>query len=402
MLDDTHKFLEATAKRLSLPDDTLQKLKQADAEHIVDIELSDGQSFKAYRVQHNNARGPYKGGIRYHAQVNLDEVRTLATLMSLKTAAVGLPLGGGKGGIAVDPRKLDQKQLEELSRKYVAALHEHIGPDKDVPAPDVNTDAVIMDWMVDEYEKITGDSSHASFTGKSIKRGGSLGRDAATGRGGVLALEQLLKLDGVDAKELTFAIQGFGNVGSYFGTVLQERHKDWRLVAASDSEAAIYAKQGLDASALQKFKADRGRFKDYKATGAEIISNDDLLALDVDVLVLAGFEETVTDKNADTVQAKYAVEMANGPVTKQAHDQLHKGGHIILPDIIANAGGVVVSYLEWVQNKQGESWSEDEVNQKLADYMKKSVSKTHRLAQQKELSLKDAAFAVALKSILEN
>ena len=401
MLDDTHKFLEAAAERLGLPDDTLQKLKQADAEHIFDIELSNGQTFKAYRVQHNNARGPYKGGIRYHPHVNLDEVRTLATLMSLKTAAAGLPLGGGKGGIAVDPRELNQKLLEELSRKYVVALHEHIGPDKDIPAPDVNTDSTIIDWMVDEYEKLTGDSSHASFTGKSIERGGSLGRDAATGRGGVLALEELLSASKAGAKGLTVAIQGFGNVGSYFGTVMQERHKDWLLVAASDSEAAVYSGKGLDAKMLQKFKTDRGRFKDYESNEIQILNNDNLLALDVDVLVLAGFEETVTQKNVDTIKAKYVVEMANGPVTKQAHDLLHKRGHVILPDIIANAGGVIVSYLEWVQNKQNESWSTDKVNHELAAYMSKAVRQTYEEAKRGKISLKDAAFTVALRSLLE-
>lgn len=401
MLDDTHQFLDKAAKQLGLSNQELQKLKQTNAEHIFDIELSDGKSFKAYRVQHNNTHGPYKGGIRYHPKVNLDEVRTLATLMSLKTAVVGLPLGGGKGGIAVDPRELDQKQLEELSRKYVVALHEHIGPDKDVPAPDVNTNAMIIDWMVDEYEKLTGDSSHASFTGKSIEKGGSLGRDAATGRGGVLALEELLKLEKNDTKELTFAIQGFGNVGSYFGAVLQQRHKNWRLVAASDSEAAIYSREGFDAAALLKFKADRGRFKDYTAANAKVISNDELLALDVDVLVLAGFGDTVTQDNVKTVKAQYVVEMANGPIAKTAFDFLSSHNHVILPDIIANAGGVIVSYLEWVQNREKETWTEETVNKRLETYIKEAVQAVYRYAQKENLSLKEAAFSVAVQGILK-
>jgi len=399
MLDDTHQFLDEAARRLGLSSEELAKLKQADAEHAFGIELSNGQTYKAYRVQHNNRRGPYKGGIRFHPEVNLDEVRTLATLMSLKTAAAGLPLGGGKGGIAVDPRKLSKEQLEELSRKYAAALEPHIGPDKDVPAPDVNTDATIIDWMLDEYEKITGDTSHASFTGKSLAKGGSHGRDAATGRGGVLALEELLKLEGGGHKDLTVAIQGFGNVGSFFGTVMAERHSGWRLAAASDSEAAVYNPDGLDAKALQQYKAGRGRFKDYSDSGAKVVGNDELLALDVDVLVLAGFENTVNQSNAGSVRAHYVIEMANGPVTKQAYDYLTDHGHVVLPDIIANAGGVIVSYLEWVQNRSHESWPEADVNAKLAGYMQKAVRETYDYAKKEQASLKSAAFSVALQKL---
>ncbi len=402
MLEDTHQFIEAAAKQLELSEKEMDRLKQTDAEHIFDIELSADKVFKAYRVQHNNQLGPYKGGIRFHQDVSLDEVRTLATLMSLKTAAVGLPLGGGKGGVAVNPRDLNQKELEELSRKYAAGLHPHIGPDKDIPAPDVNTNSTIIDWMMDEYEKLTGDSSHASFTGKSIANGGSHGRDAATGRGGVLALEELLDLEGVKTPELTVAVQGFGNVGSFFATVAAERHPQWKLVAASDSEAAVYNEAGFSAATLQDYKAKGGRFKDYLPDSANITSNEELLGLDVDVLVLAGFEETVTLDNVANVKAKYIVEIANGPVTKQAHDLLHKNGHVLLPDIIANAGGVVVSYLEWVQNQQKESWGEDTVNQKLTEYMKPAVRRTYELAQQKNISLKEAAFVVALQSLAKS
>lgn len=401
MLEDTHQFIEAASKQLDLSEKEMDRLKQTDAEHIFDIELSTDKVFKAYRVQHNNQLGPYKGGIRFHPEVSLDEVRTLATLMSLKTAAVGLPLGGGKGGVAVNPRDLSIEELEELSRKYAAGLHPHIGPDKDIPAPDVNTNATIIDWMLDEYERITGDSSHASFTGKSIAKGGSHGRDAATGRGGVLALEELLDLENVKNPELTVVIQGFGNVGSYFATVASERHPQWKLVAVSDSEAAVYSELGLDAAELQDYKATGGRFRNFKSDSANITDNEKLLGLDVDVLVLAGFEETVTPKNVAIVKAKYIVEVANGPITKQAHDLLSKQDHIILPDIIANAGGVVVSYLEWVQNQQKESWDEDAVNQKLTDYMKPAVRRTYKLAKQKNVSLKEAAFVVALQSLIK-
>jgi glutamate dehydrogenase/leucine dehydrogenase len=400
MLDDTHKFLETAAKSLDIPAEVLAKVKKADAEHVFDITLDSGKTFKAYRVQHNNQRGPYKGGIRFHPNVTLDEVRTLATLMSLKTAVVGLPMGGGKGGVAVDPRKITEQELEELSRKYVAHLHQHIGPQKDIPAHDVNTDATIIDWMVDEYEKITGDTSKAAFTGKSLSNGGSLGRSAATGRGGVLALEELLKLKNTDAAELTYAVQGFGNVGSFFAAIAEERHPNWRLVAASDSEVAVYKKDGLSAKALQRFKAARGRFKDYAENVDTIISNDALLALNVDVLILAGFEDTVTDKNADTIRAKYVIEMANGPITKKAYDYLSARQHIVVPDIIANAGGVVVSYLEWVQNMQHEHWSEEQVNEKLTEYIKRAVKATYTYASDHpDTGLKDAAFALALQKL---
>ncbi len=397
MKETAHAHMDRAARHLGLSKEVLESLKKANAEHVFDIALESGKTFKAYRVQHNNKRGPYKGGIRYHRDVSLDEVQTLATLMSLKTAAVNIPMGGGKGGIAFDPRELNETELEELSRKYVRYLHQHIGPDKDIPAPDVNTNAQIIDWMVDEYEKLTSDTSKASFTGKSLSNGGSLGREAATGRGGVIALIELLKLE-KNNQPITFAVQGFGNVGSYFGTVTKELQPDWAMVAASDSEAAVYSPTSLDALSLQKFKSERGRFKDFKSE--KIISNNDLLALKVDVLVLAGFEDTVTSDNMRSIQAKYIIEMANGPITNEAHDYLESKGKIILPDIIANAGGVVVSYLEWLQNRQQETWSEDKVNDKLKGYIENAVRETYSYAQSHKISLNEAAFATALKRLV--
>lgn len=399
MLEDTHKFIELAAKRQDMAKEVQASLKQANAEHIFEIQLSNGKSFPAYRVQHNNRQGPYKGGIRFHQNVSLDEVRTLATLMSLKTAAVGLPLGGGKGGVTVNPRELTAEELEELSRKYVQNLHPHIGPDKDIPAPDVNTDSTIIDWMVDEYEKLTGDTSRASFTGKSIAAGGSLGRDAATGRGGVLALGEWRRLEGQDASPLTYSIQGFGNVGSFFGTTATELFPYWKLVAASDSEAAVYNPNGLDAANLQKFKEGKGRFKDYKDDGVAIITNDELLALDTDVLVLAGLENAVNEHNMKGIKAKTLVEMANGPVTFDAHQFLDQKGHTILPDVIANAGGVIVSYLEWVQNRSGQRWTKDKVNKRLASYMHTAVKDLHDYAKTNDENLKVAGFVLALQRL---
>lgn len=378
----------------------LEKLKEADAKHIFEIALDTGETLKAYRVQHSNKRGPYKGGIRYHPNVDLDEVETLATLMSLKTAAINIPMGGGKGGIAFDPRSLDKAQLEAISRKYVQHLHPHIGPDKDIPAPDVNTNAEIIDWMVDEFEKLTDDDTKASFTGKSIANGGSLGREAATGRGGVFALLELLKLEG-NTDALSYAVQGYGNVGSFFGTVTKDLRPEWKMVAASDSEAAVCSDEGLDAVTLQNYKSERGRFKDYQEAGVSIISNEELLALDVDVLVLAGFENTVTAANMKNIKAKYVVELANGPVTNEAHSYLVPAGKVILPDIIANAGGVVVSYLEWLQNKNKEKWTEEKVNSMLQTYIQDAVDETYKYAQSNDIDLNEAAFEIAIKRLLD-
>ncbi|MDQ3065042.1 MAG: Glu/Leu/Phe/Val dehydrogenase [bacterium] len=399
MIETVHDLMDKTAKRLGIPQDVLEELKTANHQHIFDITLENEKTFKAYRIQHNNKRGPYKGGIRFHQDVSLDEVEALATLMSLKTAAVGIPMGGGKGGVAVDPHSLDTLELEELSRQYIKHLHPHIGPDKDVPAPDVNTNATIIDWMVDEYEQITGDKSKASLTGKSIANGGSLGREAATGRGGVIALSELLQLMGESKKTPTVAIQGFGNVGSFFGHIA-EAYLPSMVVAVSDSQAALTSVDGLNITELQDYKADRKRFKDYESKGVKVISNDDLLALDVDVLVLAAFENTVTSKNMENIRAKYIVEMANGPITGEAYDYLVSKGVVIIPDIIANAGGVIVSYLEWLQNRENTKWTESDVNNRMDACIREAVQEVYKYAKANKLDLKEAAFDIAIKRLI--
>lgn len=398
MLETTHASIRRAAQKLGLDEATTEKILQTDAEHVFDVTLDDGQSFKAYRVQHNNKRGPYKGGIRFHPEVDIDEVRALATLMSFKTAIIGLPLGGGKGGVSVDPRKLSRQQLEELSRKYVQHLHQHIGPDKDVPAPDVNTDPSIIDWMVDEYQKITGDESGASFTGKSLEHGGSQGRDSATGRGGVIVLGAILRHDKREGP-LTYAVQGFGNVGSFFATVAQEQHPDWKLVAASDSAAAVYNPEGLDAARLASYKAGRKSFTDYSGDGVEIISNEDLVGLDVDVLVLAALGDAVDKRNVHQVKARYVVEMGNGPVSDDALPALDKAGKVVVPDILANAGGVIVSYLEWEQNKQQAHWQLDEVNARLQRYLEDAAKDVLATAEAHHTSLKEAAIIKGLQTL---
>lgn len=402
MLQTARSLINRVGRKLGLDEPAITRLLEADAEHAFDIELAGGKTFKAYRVQHNNQRGPYKGGVRFHPEVNLEEVRALATLMSLKTAAVGLPLGGGKGGVAVNPRDLTPDELEELSRRYAAHLAPHIGPDKDIPAPDVNTNATIMDWMTDEYAQATGDTTGASFTGKSLERGGSHGRNAATGRGGAIALHQLLAGVGQADQPITIAVQGFGNAGSFFATITQENHPHWKLVAASDSGAAVYNPAGLSAAKLSAYKQQRSaRFADYQAEGVKVISGDDLLGLDVDVLVLAALGDAITATNMHRVKARYIVELANGPLNEAAHDHLTSQGVTILPDIIANAGGVIVSYLEWVQNRAGERWPEAKVNAELTRYMTTAVRDLTETATHDQVSLKEAAFMLALRRLAE-
>lgn len=400
MLDTTHALIRKAGKKLGLDDEAIEELIKVDAEHKFDIQLESGQTFKGYRVQHNNRRGPYKGGIRFHPEVDINEVRALATLMSFKTAAAGLPLGGGKGGVAVNPRDLTKEEIEELSRKYVQGLHQHIGPDKDVPAPDVSTNATIIDWMVDEYEQLTGDASKASFTGKSLDMGGSAGRDAATGRGGMTVLAEILKARGELDKPLTYAIQGFGNVGSFFATVAATEHPNWQFVAASDTSATVWSKAGLSAQELADYKAARNKFADYQAAGVQQLSSEEIIGLEVDVLALAALEDAVNEDNVDRVRAKYVVELANGPVSDKAFEVLERAGKTVVPDILANAGGVIVSYSEWLQNKSGEKWPEERVNRDLYEYLSKATKAVLDISEEHQVSLKEAAIMRGIQQLL--
>ena len=397
MLHATQQSISKAGHKLGLDQVTIDKLLAVDALHEFDITLGD-KIFKAYRAQHSNKRGPYKGGIRFHPTVSRDEVQALAILMSLKTAAVGLPLGGGKGGVAVNSKELSHEELEQLSRKYVQGLYKHIGPDRDIPAPDVSTDAQVIDWMVDEYEQLTGDTSKASFTGKSIEKGGSAGREAATGRGGVIALHELLELQGKDNRFLTIAIQGFGNVGSSFAAVVQTNYPNWNIVAVSDSTATITDETGLDSQALTQFKKAHKSFKDYPT--ARVLPPKIVFNQKVDILVLAALNDAVTSDNMKDIQADMLVELANGPINEKAEQYLQAQSLQILPDIIANAGGVIVSYLEWQQNLKSEQWSEERVNQELEIYMKQAVDAMYYYAQQYNASFKEAAVSLALKRLV--
>lgn len=393
MLDTAQKLIRDAARKLGLSDEQIEKLIKINAEHNFEIALGNGRKYQAFRVQHSNKLGPYKGGIRFHPQVDYDEVRALATLMSFKTAVSGLPMGGGKGGVAVNPKELSEAELEELSRKFVGGLHRHIGPDKDVPAPDVNTNAKIIDWMVDEYEKLSGDKTKASFTGKSLSNGGSLGRDAATGRGGVIVLREMLSKLSID-KPITYAVQGWGNVGSFFTLLAEEKQPGWKLVAATDSRGGRYKPGGFSAKKLDGFKKSGAHLADFGS--GRPISNEDLVGLDVDVLVLAALENAVNEKNVDEIKADIVLELANGPVSYGAYKALNQKDVIDIPDILANAGGVIVSYLEWVQNKQDEHWPEDKVNRELENYLVKASDKVYARMQKDKMTLKEAAFAEAI------
>ncbi len=399
MLKTAHALIRRVSRDIGLSSQQIDSLVKADNLHQFSIKLASGESYKAYRAQHSNKLGPYKGGIRFHPHVSEDEVLALATLMSLKTAAVGLPLGGGKGGIIIDPRQLQPDQLEELSRAYVKKLHPHIGPKKDIPAPDVNTNPQIMDWMTDEYSVLTGDTTKASFTGKSLGNGGSEGRNAATGRGGVIALAEFLKLVKRDKENITVAIQGFGNVGSFFSLVAAKDYPAWTLVAVSDSSATLYNPDGLNAKELADYKDKKGRFSEAALASTDIQDSAAIVSAKADILVLAALDGAVTLDNAHTVKATLLVELANGPIDEPAYHFLTKNKKIILPDIIANAGGVIVSYLEWQQNKKGEHWTEKKVNDQLEDYMTAAIRSVYQLAEREGIPLKDAAFRLALQRL---
>lgn len=396
-LSNARAIVRRSAKRVGLSDEQTEELITPAARHKFTIEV-DGESYDAYRVQHNNKLGPHKGGIRFHPEVSQGEVEALALLMSIKTAAVDLPLGGGKGGITIDPSNLNEKQLEELSRKYVRNLHEHIGPTKDVPAPDVNTNGTIMDWMVDEFEQLSGDTTKASFTGKSLDKGGSAGREAATGRGGLYALQEVLKLHEHDKKRLTIAVQGFGNVGFWFAKLAAEC-PEFKIISVSDSKHTITAKDQLDIDAVLEAKRAGNSVADYKAQGVKVGDVDSILTSNVDVLVLAALDDAINESNMEDVQAHYMVELANGPTSDTAYRHLHKAGTIIIPDVLANAGGVIVSYFEWLQNNKGEKWTEARVNRELDIMMRKAAREIFKYAKTNDISMKEAAFDTAIRRL---
>lgn len=399
MLETAHDEIKKAAKKLQLTDQDIDELLKVEHEHQFKIELDSGKTLGAFRMQHSSKRGPYKGGIRFHPDVDLDEVKALATLMSFKTAAVNIPMGGGKGGVVVNPRELSKEEVEEIARKYVRGLQEHLGPQTDVPAPDVNTNGEIIDWMVDEYSKLTGDETKASFTGKTIANGGSEGRIQATGYGGYLVVNELLEQMGRADEELTFAVQGAGNVAEYFVRSVLDKRPNWKFIAISDSSATVYRKDGLDMHSLLALKEGKGRFSDYEGGDAEVRSSYAIIGLECDVLVLAALGDAVNEGNQDQVKASMILELANGPVDSDVMEELESRDISIIPDIVANAGGVIVSYLEWQQNLDGEHWPEDTVLRKLEDIIVPATRDMVTTSRKENVNLKTAAFINAIKRL---
>ncbi len=386
------KNLEQANKHAKVPDAIFKKI--CVPEHIHEFDISaNGKKYKGYRVQHNSARGPYKGGIRYHPQVDINEVKALATWMSLKCAVAGIPYGGGKGGVACNPKELSKKDIEAISRAWAKAMAKNIGPWKDVPAPDVNTDGQTMAWILDEYEKITGSHAPATITGKPIELGGSLGRDKATSQGGFFVLREALKANKL--KPGSAAIQGIGNVGGWLAEILHA--EKYKIVAVSDSRGGIYNDKGLDVPKVMEHKKKTGAVKDFP--GAKNITNEELLELPVDILAPSALENAITKDNAGKIKAKLILEMANGPVTPEADAILDQKGIIVIPDILANAGGVSTSYFEWVQNLYGYSWDLEEVDAKLERLMTKAFKDVHETAQKHDISYRTAANVLALGRI---
>lgn len=392
-------FLENAGKILGTPEEILETLStpQRIIEVSLPLRLQNGtlKVFRGYRVQYNNSRGPYKGGLRYHPQVNMDEVKTLAFWMSIKCAVAGIPFGGAKGGIQVDPKKLSRKELENLTRLLAEKLSPFIGPHTDVPAPDVNTTAQVMGWFMDEYSKLGGRYSPGVVTGKPLELGGLPGRESATGFAGVAILQELTKKLDKTPKKMTVAIQGFGNVGYWFAYFAAR--VGYKIVGLSDSKGAIYQPQGLDPQAVLRHKNQTGTVEGYPEARALKVAK--LLEQPVDVLVPAALENVVNAKNVGRVRAKVIVEMANGPLEPLAFQKLIARGVTIVPDVLANAGGVTASYLEWMQNMSGEQFEETEVQKRLTKIITRAFADVWKLAKTHHVDLKLAAYVLALSRL---
>lgn len=403
-LDNITSILCEDYQDKKLFDKIISKLKtpQRIIRKKISVKMDNGKkrTFLAIRSQHCDARGPYKGGIRFHPQVTEDEVKALSMLMTWKTSVVGIPYGGSKGGVAVEPAKLSDNELMNLSKAYGTAIAPYIGAWVDVPAPDVNTDGRIMSWILDAYEKKVGYHAPATLTGKPIELGGSLGRTEATGQGGSYILVSFAKKNKLDPSQTTIAIQGFGNVGFWFAKIAIERK--FKVVAISDSSGALVNRRGLDIDKIAKLKEEIGSFNEIaKKEKMQFISNEELLGLDIDILVPAALESVINKDNAEKIRAKTILEMANGPVTTEAEDLLYKKKVTILPDILCNAGGVTVSYFEWVQNLYGFSWTKEKVNEELKTVMIKAFDAVYGIKTKKSITYRQAAYYLAVKNVVD-
>jgi glutamate dehydrogenase (NAD(P)+) len=393
--DETNYYFRKAAKVMDLGERIQALLLEPYRELTVNIplEMDNGEirTFTGYRIQHNNSRGPMKGGLRYHPQVDVNETKSLASLMTWKTAIVEIPFGGAKGGITVDPRELSDRENERLTRKFIQRIHENIGPMKDIPAPDMNTNPQVMAYIMNEYSKFYGHSP-AVVTGKPLDLHGSAGRDEATGRGVMYVTEQALETMDTRIGDCTFVVQGFGNVGSHTCRLLAAEGA--KILATSDVNGGLYNPDGLDIPALLQYMAQHRTIKGFP--GGHPIANEDMLLLKCDVLIPAALGHVLTKANANDVQARVVIEAANAPTTPDADEIFEKRGIMVVPDILANAGGVTVSYFEWTQNIQQFTWELDKVNQELRRIMLKAFHTTYKVATEKKLSMRTAAFIVGI------
>ncbi len=408
LFSDALNYLNNAQQVATIDDEVFAYLKHAEACHefSIPVRRDNGQLdfYTGYRVQYSRLRGPGKGGIRFHPQVSLDEVKALAFWMTIKCAVVNIPYGGAKGGVIVDPKQLSRLELERLSRGFIRKVADLIGPDIDIPAPDVYTNAMIMGWMMDEYSKIARSHQPAVITGKPIALGGSLGRNDATGRGGYYCIKELERLQHWQPAKLRVAVQGFGNAGQHIARLL---HADgYQVVAVSDSKGGIYRPEGLDIPSIIQVKNTSCKLRAVycegsvcEAVDASSISNAELLELDVDILIPAALENQITADNADAIKANTIVELANGPIASAGDAILVKNNKLVVPDILANAGGVTVSYFEWVQNRSGFYWPLVEVQQRLQAIMAREFNVVYEFMQQRAIDMRTAAYAVALNRI---
>jgi len=410
VFQDAVSRVEKIGKEAGVTPDLIESLRSPRSTHLatLPVRMDDGTTryFQSLRCRYSDALGPAKGGIRYHPDVSLAEVQALALWMTLKCALAGIPFGGGKGGVVVDPMSLSRLELERLSRAYMRAMADVLGPDQDVAAPDVYTNERIMGWMADEYQAIHRVKEPAVITGKPIALGGSLGRDEATGRGAFLVFQDLAKRKGLNPADTRVAIQGFGNAGSQVGRLLHEA--GYRVVAVSDSQGGVFSDSGLDVEALYQAKQStcgaggvycEGSVCSCCDSNMEKITNKELLELDVDVLIPAALEGVIGSENVDQIRARIVLEVANGPVRSDADAHLEEKGVVVVPDILTNAGGVIVSYFEWVQNRQGYAWTLAEVRNRLRSILAAAFEEVWEIGERDGISLRSAAYVTALKRL---
>ncbi len=410
LFNNAIKYLDLASEFASIDAEAIEHLKHpvVSIKFSIPVRMDSGELrfFTAYRVRHSTIRGPGKGGIRFHPKVCMDEMSSLAFWMTMKCAVVGIPFGGAKGGVSVNPKELSPMELERLSRGFVKGVADFIGPDLDIPAPDVYTNAMIMGWMMDEYSEIARHRVPAIITGKPIPTGGSLGREDATGRGAYYCINELEKRLNWQPKNIRVAVQGFGNAGQHVAQFLY--HAGYKIVAVSDSKGGVYSKDGFDIDSLVYMKNSTRALRAAYCEGSvceevasEKITNEELLALEVDLLIPAALENQITKKNVSDIKAPVIVEVANGPISVDADEILKEQNTLIIPDILANAGGVTVSYFEWVQNKAGYYWCEPEIQERLHEIMVREFNAVYKIKENQKIDMRTAAYVHALNRLGE-